>query len=77
MIVYKCHKCDIFFLNGVDLFNHIENTHELIPPSKEKKCPECASEKVAFLAKSFHKGKEKCHIYYCSSCSQPLKIQFN
>ncbi|MCX6721534.1 MAG: hypothetical protein NT026_02975 [Candidatus Staskawiczbacteria bacterium] len=77
MISYKCDKCDKHFLNGVDLSHHIENQHGQIPSISEKKCPQCFSKKISFIAKAFENGKEKHHIYYCSVCKQALKIELN
>jgi DNA-directed RNA polymerase subunit M/transcription elongation factor TFIIS len=75
MIVYRCEKCDRSFLNGVELFRHLENNHPPVLVNDEKKCPECNNEKVVFLAKTFEMTKEKYHIYYCYLCKIAMKIE--
>lgn len=77
MEIYKCQQCNKSFLNGVYLFKHIEQEHGFLSLSQEKKCPKCANEKVVFIAKTFEQAKEKHHVYYCSSCSEALKIELN
>lgn len=84
MVLHQCPVCNKSFKDGMELFNHIEDFHQNIPTSKEKKCPRCGSEDVVQnsifqegdVSKSTGEIQGKMiPLYDCNNCKKMFKLE--